>query len=366
MREHSQWMQQALHLAEKGRGFTSPNPMVGAVIVKNRQIIGQGFHQKFGGPHAEVLALREAGNAAKGATLYVTLEPCVHHGKTPPCVPQIIQAGICEVYISMIDPNPLVNQEGIRRLKEAGIKVYTGLLEDEARILNRGFMYLMEKKRPWITLKMAQTADGYIADLKGNSKWITAPPARDFVASQRLLYDGVMVGVGTVLKDNPGLLPKKRDGYVPWRIILDETLQVPETAQVVSDDFKHRTLIVTLCDENKKLYNHFSAQGIHLLSIQKGSSGRVTMGETLKCLGEFGITSIYCEGGSHVAGSLLYEKICDELQLFIAPKVLGEGLSTFGGFRKSIEKPLPLIWDEIQKIGPDVLVRGRLDPCLQD
>lgn len=366
MTTHFQWMQRALHLASKGRGFTSPNPMVGAVLVKNHHIIGEGYHEKFGGPHAEVIALRQAGKEAKGATLYVTLEPCSHQGKTPPCAPQVIQAGVTKVYISMIDPNPLVNQKGIRMLKNAGIKVYTGLLEKEARDLNRGFISLMEKKRPWVTLKMAQTADGYIADLSGKSQWITSPPAREFVMSQRALHDGIMIGLGTVLKDNPGLLPAKRDAYIPWRIILAETLRMPDSLKILTDDYTQRTIILTGENAEPERLKYLTDQGLKILTIPADFTGKVSIPKALELLAEQGIASVYCEGGGQIAGTLIREGLCDELQLFVAPKVLGQGLPVFGGFAKNLDQAVRLKWEDIQRIGPDLLVRGRLDSCLQD
>ncbi len=366
MTTHFQWMQRALHLASKGRGLTSPNPMVGAVLVKNNRIIGEGYHEKFGGPHAEVIALRNAGKKAKDATLYVTLEPCTHQGKTPPCAPQVIKAGVSEVYISMIDPNPLVNQKGIRMLENAGIKVHTGLLEKEARDLNRGFISLIEKKRPWLTLKMAQTADGYIADLSGKSQWITSPPARDFVMTQRTRHDGIMVGLGTVLKDNPGLLPAKRDAYIPWRIILTETLKLPESLKILTDDYTQRTLILTREDAEPERLKILADQGLKILTVPEDSTGKVSLPKALEILGEQGISSVYCEGGGQIAGALIQEGVCDELQLFVAPKVLGQGVPVFGGFAKNLDQAVRLIWDEIQMVGADILVRGRLESCLQD
>ncbi len=359
MSTHSQWMQHALHLSAKGRGFVSPNPMVGAVLVKNNRIIGEGFHQKFGGPHAEVIALRQAGEAAKGATLYVTLEPCSHQGKTPPCASQIIKSGIQNVYISMIDPNPLVNRKGIQMLEEAGIRVHTGLLEDKAHDLNRGFISLIENKRPWITLKMAQTTDGYIADITGKSQWITSPPARDYVMNQRTLHDGIMVGLGTVLSDNPRLLPADTGGFIPWRIIIDECLGIPESVNVVSDAFRHRTVILTAADKNKEKSGRLTDAGVRILQIPGNSCNGLMMTEAMNVLADAGITSLYSEGGGQIAGALLQQRLIDELQLFIAPKVFGTGKTTFGGFMKTLDQAFQLTWEESRMIGPDLFVRGR-------
>ena len=353
-------MHQALALAEKGRGYTSPNPMVGAVLVKNNQIIGEGYHQKYGGPHAEVAAINQAGESAQGATLYVNLEPCSHEGKTPPCARRIISSGISEVFISMIDPNPQVNSRGIRLLQEAGINVHVGLLKTEAQHLNRGFIHTIEKKRPWITLKMAQTADGYIADISGKSKWITSAEARNFVKEQRKIHDTIMVGMGTVFKDDPGLLPVATEGFIPYRVVLDDVLNIPYRLKLVSDEFRHRTVIVTTSDKKNQKIKQLIGSGVHIINSPGDSFGWIDLPSAMQRLAEFGITSIYSEGGSQVAGSLIQQGLVNEIQLFVAPKVLGEGISTFSGFMKPLDNAIKLIWEEVQMLGQDILIRGKL------
>ncbi|MBU1633185.1 bifunctional diaminohydroxyphosphoribosylaminopyrimidine deaminase/5-amino-6-(5-phosphoribosylamino)uracil reductase RibD [bacterium] len=360
MDKHQKWMHQALALAEKGRGYTSPNPMVGAVLVKDSKVVGEGFHQKFGGPHAEVGAIAQAGESAKGAMLYVNLEPCSHEGKTPPCALKIINAGISEVFIGMIDPNPQVNSRGVRLLQDAGITVHVGLLEDEARQLNRGFIHTFEKKRPWITLKMAQTADGYIADVSGKSQWISSSVAREFVMNQRTQHDAIMVGMGTVFKDDPGLLPVNRDGFIPYRVVLDDILRIPSRLRLVSDEFRNRTVIVTTTDEKKQKIKQLIGSGVQIMHVPGDSFGWIDLPKAMGQLAEFGITSIYSEGGSQVAGSLIQQGLVDEIQLFVAPKALGEGISTFSGFMKSLDSAIQLEWEDVQMLGPDVLIRGRL------
>ncbi|MCD6205628.1 MAG: bifunctional diaminohydroxyphosphoribosylaminopyrimidine deaminase/5-amino-6-(5-phosphoribosylamino)uracil reductase RibD [Candidatus Marinimicrobia bacterium] len=360
MDKHEKWMQQVLELAEKGRGNTSPNPMVGAVIVKDGKIIGKSYHRKFGAAHAERGAIGQAGESARGATLYVNLEPCSHEGKTPPCVDQIIKAGISEVYIGMIDPNPRVNGRGVQKLREAGINVHIGLLEKEARQLNRGFIQYMSKNRPWITLKMAQTADGYIADVSGKSQWITSSEAREYVMHQRKIHDGIMVGMGTVFKDDPGLLPANLDGFVPYRIVLDDSLRIPYRLKLVSDEFRHRTVVVTASNKKDQKIKQLTGLGIRIVHTVGDSFGWIDLTAAMKQLSEVGITSIYCEGGSQLAGSLIQLGMVDEIQLFIAPKVLGEGISTFSGFMKSLDSAIPLHWKEIKQLGPDILLRGEL------
>jgi diaminohydroxyphosphoribosylaminopyrimidine deaminase/5-amino-6-(5-phosphoribosylamino)uracil reductase len=357
---HAKYMKQALELARRGRGFTSPNPMVGAVLVKNNKIIGQGYHKQFGASHAEVSAIEQAGIDTKGSSLYVNLEPCCFKGKTPPCVNEIIQTGIKEVFIAMIDPNPKVNGNGVRILEEAGVKVHVGILENEARDLNRGFVHLVEKQRPWITLKMGQTADGYIADVSGKSRWITSTEARKYVREQRLRHDAIMVGMGTVYKDDPGLLPDERDGFIPYRVILDDSLNIPRQMKLITDNFKNRTIILTSQLEKAKRVARLEKLGINVLPVESDSFGWVLLSDALARLGEFGITSIYCEGGSQLAGSLIQEELVDELQLFIAPKILGEGISTFSGFMKSLDNAIHLEWTEPRKLGQDILLRGKL------
>jgi len=357
---HQKFMQHALDLAAKGRGFTSPNPAVGAVIVKDNRIIGSGFHQRFGAPHAEVLAIEEAGAAAKDAAMYINLEPCNHYGKTPPCVDQIIAAGIAQVYISMIDPNPLVNGSGIRRLKEAGIEVHLGILEKEARQLNRGFVQQFLKQRPWITLKMAATADGFIADVSGKSQWITGTEARQYVGEQRAIHDAIMVGMGTVFKDDPALLPACREGYIPYRVILDELLNIPYRLKLVSDEYKRRTIILTDQKDKDRKVEQLRRSGVTVLPVECDSFGWIKLSAAMRSLLDFGITSIYCEGGGQLAGSLIQERLVDELQLLIAPKILGEGIKTFGGLMKSLDAAIQLEWQEPQKLGADILLKGVL------
>jgi len=360
MNQNEKWLKRTLELAEKGRGFASPNPVVGAVIVKNDEVVGEGFHVKFGAPHAEVMALERAGEAARDAALYVNLEPCCYFGKTPPCVDAIIKAGIREVYIGTIDPNPRVNGNGVRILQEAGLNVRIGVLESEARRINRGFISIMERQRPWITLKLALTADGFIADATGKSRWITGSEARKFVLGQRRLHDAVMVGMGTVFKDDPGLLPEDRSGAVPFRVILDEALNMPQRMQLVTDDYHKRTVIVTGCAEKTEKIHQFESAGIKIIQSAKDEFGWLVLPEVFSKLVSLGITSVYCEGGSQLAGSLMAHGLVDELQIFIAPKMLGEGLRALSGFMRSLDQAIALEWERVEKLGADVLLVGKL------
>jgi len=360
MNQTEKWLKRTLELAEQGRGFTSPNPVVGAVIVKNDEVVGEGFHVKFGAPHAEIMALEQAGKAARDAALYVNLEPCCYFGKTPPCVDAIIKAGIREVFIGAIDPNPRVNGAGVRKLREAGLTVQIGILESEARRINRGFFTLMAKQRPWIALKLALTMDGFIADPTGKSRWITGGEARNYVLEQRRRHDAVMVGMGTVFKDDPGLLPEDRSGFIPYRIILDEALNMPLRMQLATDDFHNRTMIVTGCTEKAEKVRQFESVGIKILQSSKDDFGWLALPEVFNQLASLGITSVYCEGGSQLAGSLITGRLVDELQIFIAPKILGEGLRALSGFMRSLDQAIALEWEHVEKLGADALLIGKL------
>ena len=360
MNQNEKWLKRALELAEKGRGFTSPNPVVGAVIVSGEKVVGEGFHSEFGAPHAEIKALEQSGESARGARLYVNLEPCCFYGKTPPCTEAIIKSGIREVYIGTIDPNPKVNGAGVKSLEQASLKVQVGILEREARYANRGFFTFIQKKRPWITLKMALTLDGFIADATGKSRWITGVEARKFVHEQRRLHDAVMVGMGTVYQDDPELLPDNRSGYIPYRVVLDEALNLPPRMKLVTDGFQRRTIIVTACQEKAEKIRQFESSGVKIIQSSKDEFGWLDLPKTLAKLAEFGVTSIFCEGGSQVAGSLLNQRLVDELQVFIAPKILGEGLRAFSGFMQSLDQALMVEWEKVERLGADVLLQGKL------
>jgi diaminohydroxyphosphoribosylaminopyrimidine deaminase/5-amino-6-(5-phosphoribosylamino)uracil reductase len=360
MNNDEKLMNRALELAKKARGFTSPNPIVGSVIVKNGEIISEACHEKFGKLHAEALAIKKAGPAAKDATIYVSLEPCSFHGKTPPCTDAIIKAGIKKVVIGCLDPNPKVNGKGVQKLQKAGIEVVTGILEEKAKEINRGFFTTIQKKRPWITLKLALTTDGYVADSQGKSKWITGPPARKFVHEQRLQYDAVMVGSGTAFKDDPSLLPEDRKGYIPYRIVIDDVLSLPYSLKMVNDQYRNRTIVAT-CDkerENKK--EELRKRKLTVIETQADEFGWVNLNDAMTKLSEFGITSIYCEGGGQLAGSLVQAGLVDELHIFIAPKILGEGIFGFSGFMKTLDNAIELEWFDVSSMGNDVLLKGRL------
>ena len=326
------YMQKALGLAAKARGKTSPNPMVGAVIVKSGRMIAADYHRRAGTPHAEALALKKAGTTAKGATLYVTLEPCCHTEKrTPPCTDAIISAGIKEVVMAMVDPNPFVAGEGIKTLKKAGIRTRTGVLKHEAQRLNEVFIKFITKHEPFVTLKMAQSLDGKIATAKGESKWITGPQARNRVHNMRREVDAILTGIGTVEKDNPSLDCRVGRGKNPYRIIVDSSLRIPLNSKVMSHN-DGRTIIATTSKASDKKINTILKTGNRVLVI-KDKKGRVDLKKLMKELGKLEISSLLIEGGSSISASALSAGIVDKVMFFSAPKIIGgtDSISSVGG-----------------------------------
>lgn len=302
MSDDKKYMQMAISLARKAEGKTSPNPLVGAVIVKNRRIIGVGYHKKAGLPHAEVNALRQAGKAAWGATLYVNLEPCDHFGRTPPCTDAIIKSGIKKVVIGMKDPNPLNNGKGIKKLKNRGIKVAAGILEKEAGLINKPYIKFITKKMPYITVKVAQSLDGKIAARTGDSKWISSEDSRRYVHKLRAAADAVMVGANTVLKDDPELLSRIRGcRRQPVRIIVDGRRRIPSTSRIFSSGRYPVILASSICGRNR----------------------RPDLAALMKELAKRGITNIIVEGGGELIAGLIEKGMVDKLLIFIAPKIIG-------------------------------------------
>ncbi|MGQ9512066.1 bifunctional diaminohydroxyphosphoribosylaminopyrimidine deaminase/5-amino-6-(5-phosphoribosylamino)uracil reductase RibD [Thermodesulfitimonas sp.] len=316
------YLRRTFELAARARGRTSPNPLVGAVVVRDGQVVGEGFHRQAGLPHAEIEALRVAGEAARGATLYVNLEPCCHTGRTGPCTEAIIAAGIKRVVAAMADPNPLVAGKGFARLREAGIEVATGLLEKEARALNEAFIKYITTRRPFVILKTAMSLDGKIATVTGESKWITGPAARRYVHELRDSCDAILVGIGTVLQDDPSLttrLPK--GGRDPVRVILDSRARTPLTARVLTQESEAPTLIaVTEMAPGDRVVALREA-GAEVLVCGPGPA--VDLGLLLSVLGEREITSLLVEGGSTVNASFLLQGLVDKLIWFIAPLIIG-------------------------------------------
>ncbi|MBT9174445.1 MAG: Riboflavin biosynthesis protein RibD [candidate division WS2 bacterium] len=324
------FMKKTINLAKHGRGRVSPNPLVGALVIKNGEIIGKGYHHKTGEPHAEVLALKEAGPDAKGATLVVNLEPCCHYGKTPPCTKMIIESGIIKVVSGMEDPNPLVSGKGFAELKNAGIEVKTDILKEQCIKLNEVFLKYITSKKPFVTLKGAISLDGKVSTKTGESKWISNKKSRKISQRLRSLHDAILVGVDTVIKDNPLLtcrLDKKSKN--PIRIILDSTLRIPLNSQVIKSagTSTSPTIIVTTEQSTPEKIKTIEKEGVQVLVTKSNPDLRIDLENLLTILGEQKITSLLIEGGPTVNASALHAGIVDKLILFVAPIVIG-GITT--------------------------------------
>ncbi len=361
LREDERWMRRALRLAAKGRGRTSPNPMVGAVLVKGGKVVGEGYHAKAGEAHAEIVALGRAKEEARGATLYLNLEPCAHYGKTPPCAPRVVEGGVRRVAIGMEDPNPLVKGQGIEILRRAGLDVRVGILQSECRRLNEAFCKYIPQKVPFVIVKVAATLDGKTADRDGDSKWITGEASRRLVHRLRNQVDGVLVGIGTVLKDDPLLTCRIRGGRDPYRIVLDTRLRIPEEAKVIGTDPSKVIIAVTELASREKI-EKLEKKGVRILMIDS-KEGRINLKACLSRLGEVGMMSLLVEGGSQLNGSFLDEGLIDKLLLFLAPKVIGDpqAPAIFGGKGvPHLQEAVGLKEIRMKKIGEDVLLESYL------
>ena len=318
---HEQFMKAALEEAVRGCGWTNPNPMVGAVIVKDGEIIGRGYHQKYGGPHAERNALASCIQSPEGATLYVTLEPCCHYGKTPPCTDAVIESGISTVVIGNKDPNELVSGKGIAILEQHGIEVICGVLSDECRELNEVFFHYISKGTPYVVMKYAMTLDGKIATSTGKSKWITGEAAREHVHRSRHRYAGIMVGIGTVLADNPLLTCRIPDGRNPVRIICDTDLRIPVDSEIVRTAGEVETLIAaSVCEGGKARF--LRDRGITILPVSK-RDGHLDLRELMRILGQRKLDSVLIEGGAKLHAAALGSGIVNRVQAYIAPRIFG-------------------------------------------
>jgi diaminohydroxyphosphoribosylaminopyrimidine deaminase / 5-amino-6-(5-phosphoribosylamino)uracil reductase len=357
------FMAQALALAWHGAGQTSPNPPVGAVIVHQGKVVGTGYHQRAGGPHAELVALRQAGRRARGATLYVTLEPCCHLDKrTPPCVPLIIASGIKRVVAATRDPNPQVRGRGLAALRRAKLQVKVGVEAAQAERLIEPYRRLITTGRPFVTLKVAATLDGKIATAKGESRWITSPSAREMAHLLRARSDAILVGIGTVLADDPSLTvrtgsPRRR---APLRVVLDPSLSIPLAAKLLTDG-QAPTLIVTTTSGSPAKRATLEKKGAHIV-VLPARHRRVAWRGLLKELGRRGIASLLIEGGAEVNASALRERVVDRVLFFLAPKILGgrDAISAVGGESpQNLSEALPLKTTSVKLVGPDILVEGR-------
>jgi diaminohydroxyphosphoribosylaminopyrimidine deaminase / 5-amino-6-(5-phosphoribosylamino)uracil reductase len=355
------YMRMACRLAEKAAGRTSPNPMVGAVLVRDRKIIGAGFHQFAGGDHAEIVALKKAGDKARGATLYINLEPCNHYGRTPPCTRSLIAAGIKEVVVGMKDPNPLVSGKGLRSLALAGIKVRTGVLQEECRVLNEAFIKFITRGVPFVTLKLAASLDGKIATASGDARWISCEESRATVHLLRNRYDAVLVGAGTVIADNPQLTCRMPGGRDPWRIILDARLRIPLGAEFLRQRGSEKNIVVTSDTGPTGKIRALKKLGATVWRLP-AREGAVRWLPLLKKLAKTGIASVLIEGGATTAAGALKEKVVDKMLLFYAPKLLGgDGRYMIDSLGvEHVKQSVMLRNLKIQKSGADLLVSGYL------
>lgn len=348
------YMKLALDLAASADGQTSPNPLVGAVLVKNHQIVGMGAHLKAGTPHAEVHAVRMAGKEAEGAVAYVTLEPCSHYGKTPPCADLLIENGIRRVVIASVDPNPQVKGRGIEKLRAAGISVDIGVLKEKADSINRFFFHYMKTKTPYVTLKAAATLDGKTATYAGSSKWITGENARKDVHLNRMKHDAILVGAGTAAADDPSLNVRLEQAFrQPVRIVLDTSLRMLPTAKMLQDNGAPVWIVCTSQAEEKKK-QELKAAGAEIIEL---ADDTISISVLLKKLGEKNIQSLYVEGGSTVHGSFLEAAAFQELHYYIAPKLVGgkDAFPVFGGQGMELmENAAQLVIKSTETLGEDI------------
>jgi diaminohydroxyphosphoribosylaminopyrimidine deaminase/5-amino-6-(5-phosphoribosylamino)uracil reductase len=358
-----QYMRQALDLASRGHGQTSPNPMVGAVLVKNGKVVGEGFHRRAGEPHAEILALRRAGKNAKGATLYINLEPCCHYGKTPPCTDALIGAGISRVVAAMKDPNALVGGKGFAHLRRAGVKVKVGLLRKEAERLNETFIHFHRFGRPFVVLKWAMTIDGRTSCSNGESRWISGSESRRYAHKLRSFSDAVLVGIGTVLRDNCQLSARLAGyrGKQPLRIIVDSELKIPLKARCLSNIKKQPTMIATSQNAPIGKIEALRSQGCNVLICRKTKDG-ISIRDLTGKLAEMSMQSLLVEGGRRISGSFLREGLADKIVAFISPKVLGgkKLTSPIANWEAASLDAVSLRDVTIRELGNDVCIEGYL------
>lgn len=363
MNTNERYMRLALELAIKAEGLTNPNPVVGAIIVKNGRVVGKGYHRASGLPHAEVNALKDAGIRARGATLYVTLEPCDHFGRTPPCTGAIVRDGIRKVVIAMKDPNPENNGKGIRVLKARGIETAIGVLEERAKSINRPYIKFITRHIPYITVKAAQSLDGKIATRTGDSKWITSEDSRDYVHELRGKVDAVMVGENTVMKDDPLLLSKTRSAKQPARIVVTTGLRIPFDAKVFSRIAESPLFIATAKNASRKRAKSYETKGAKVLFL-KSKNGKVDLKDLLVTLGRMNLMHILVEGGGELIASLLEARLADRLLFFIAPKIIGGKAATTsveGTGVAKIREAVVLKDLKIRRFTNDVLIEAEIN-----
>ncbi len=353
-------MRLALQQGERGRGKTGPNPPVGAVIVRNGRMVGQGYHHKAGTPHAEVHALRQAGSRAAGSTLYVTLEPCCTQGRTPPCTDAIIRSGIKRVVVAVRDPYPPHRGRGLAILRRAGISVTEGVCKEEAALLLAPFAKHLASGMPYVSLKLAVSMDGKIADVAGRSRWITGKPARRIVRALRRKVDAVMVGSGTVKADNPTLVPRGAGSVRPYRVLVDSAGSIPPGARVFTDGMQSRTIVATTARCPARRSRLYERAGAQVWRIPSTGNGRVSLRHLLRRLDAEGILHVLCEGGGELGASLIRAGLVDEILLFMAPKVIGGRTApgAVAGAGWPIKGCPQFRFVEVSRVGADVMLRA--------
>ncbi len=359
--DDSYYMRIAIRLARRGVGKTSPNPMVGAVIVANGKIIGQGYHKKCGDHHAEINAINSANKNIKGSTFYITLEPCSHYGRTPPCVDALIQENPGRVVVGSLDPNPEVNGKGVKILRSKGIKVDVGICESECMQLNEHYFKFIKTGMPYITVKYAQTLDGRIATKSGDSQWISSEASRRYVHRLRSMNQGIMVGAGTVVADNPQLTVRHVRGKNPFRIIVDSKLRIPIKSSVLTDANVCLTIIATTASVSAAKMAAAKKCGAAVLVVKKDKNGKVSLRDLLKKLGKREIVSVLVEGGSEIITSLLKAGLVDKMIIPIAPMIVGKGLEAIGDLNiNKISKAIRFSSFKTMKRGDDIIFEGTI------
>ncbi|MBM4149227.1 MAG: bifunctional diaminohydroxyphosphoribosylaminopyrimidine deaminase/5-amino-6-(5-phosphoribosylamino)uracil reductase RibD [Lentisphaerae bacterium] len=361
MDSDDQWMARAIALARRAEGLTRPNPPVGAVVVRNGKAVGEGYHRKAGGPHAEVIALRMADRLARGATVYISLEPCSTFGRTPPCTDALIEAGVGRVVVSVLDPNPIHRGRGVRLLRRAGMEVSIGVLENHGNETIAPFACWIRNHRPFVTLKMAMSLDARIAGADGRSKWITGSRARAAVQELRSRADAIMVGVGTVLADNPSLICRSRRTRRPARVVVDSLCRTPVRARMLRESGGGRVIIAAGPDAPAARVKALRGAGAAVTVMPASAPGRIDLHALMRMLGKEGYLHVLCEGGGALAGSLVSSGLVDELWTFIAPILLGGGTAkpAFDMEGRPLSSALDLDIIEHVRFCKDLLIRAK-------
>jgi diaminohydroxyphosphoribosylaminopyrimidine deaminase / 5-amino-6-(5-phosphoribosylamino)uracil reductase len=351
------YMRMALNLAKRGAPWAFPNPLVGAVIVKNDRIIGKGYHRRCGENHAEINAIENSAEPVRGSTVYINLEPCSHHGKTPPCVDRLVRERPARVVIGTVDPNPLVSGRGIASLKRHGIETRVGVLENQCAEINEVFFKYIRTRIPYVTLKFAQSIDGKIATATGHSRWISSEPSRVFAHRLRSLHEAILVGSGTVVKDDPELTCRLVKGRDPLRVVVDSQLKLSLKARILQEQDRARTLVFTTAGHDGKKMAALTDRGIE---VKVAGSGQVNLSTVLKELGKRQLSSLLVEGGAGVLTSFIREGLADRIIIISAPKIFGKGTDAIGDLAvRSVDQAIPLTIRRVSHKSGDIIVDAR-------